>query len=133
MRVLVTGSRQFTDRAFLYAEMDKVGRIAQEAGDVELIVVHGAAPGADTLASEWCWDRRRFSPCPVPLAYPVNWRPMGVYNPHAGKARNVEMLRSGVDLILAFFANGAKNAGTRHCVTEAARWVPDIEVKEFWR
>jgi hypothetical protein len=48
--ILVTGSRDYTDRAFVYAAL---GRAREFYSDRRIIVRHGLAKGADTLASDW--------------------------------------------------------------------------------
>ncbi|MFC1420767.1 SLOG family protein [Streptacidiphilus cavernicola] len=68
-RIIVTGSRAHTDRDLIRSAL------ALARWDLgPLIVVHGAAPGADSIASEWArsyphlgvteerCERRRFSP-----------------------------------------------------------------------
>lgn len=132
MRVLITGSRQFIQRQIVYAELGKLWDKAAENGEVDFTVVHGNAMGADTLANEWCWDNRLGEPNVIAEPHPVNWRPLGYYDAYAGKARNIEMLRTAPDYILAFFTIGAENRGTHHCVESARTWARDVPLQEFW-
>jgi len=59
------------------------------------VVIHGAAPGADTLAGRWAELRR------VPVeAFPADWEKHGRA---AGPIRNAPMLAEGKpDLVVAF-------------------------------
>lgn len=132
MRVLVTGSRQFRSRQLVYRELENAyhrwaGSGAIERGD-NFQVVHGGAPGADTLANQWCWDSRNLPYIAPVEVHPADWR-KGSY---AGKIRNTEMVRLGAGLVLAFFEPGAQHAGTRHCLETAKLWLPNTEIKEIW-
>ena len=57
MIVLVCGGRDFTDRDLLFATMDRV--LAKYPDG--LMIVQGAAKGADLLAEGWCKSRQRWS------------------------------------------------------------------------
>lgn len=118
MRVLITGSRDYRDRAQLEDALEAVLGAARSApGAAEpLIVVHGAARGADTLASHWC--RRRAKLGVTEEAHPADWDRLGKA---AGVIRNAEMVAAGADLVLAFYRAGAANRGTAHCALLARR------------
>lgn len=91
MRVLVCGGRDFTD----YQALSNVlGQVDGTVGGIHLLI-HGAAPGADTLAE--LWAKR----CEVAYAgYPAKWRREGR---GAGPARNRRMLyESRPELVIAF-------------------------------
>lgn len=92
-RVLVCGGRNFTDRRMFDTAMVNLYR----RGHVGLIevVIHGAASGADTLASKWCKRMR------VPeIACPADWE---TYGKSAGYVRNKHMLiHEKPTLIVAF-------------------------------
>jgi hypothetical protein len=108
VRILVTGSRKFTDRrVILRALFDTVA----EWGDAVPTIVHGDAPGADQLAKKiarkHCWPTE---------PHPADWETHGR---SAGPRRNIEMVKLGADICLAFLQNGEKNVGTRHCATLA--------------
>lgn len=121
-RVLVTGSRNWEDDIRIDAEL---ARVYGEIGAFTL--VHGDAPGADTLAAAI----HSRGPWPIE-AHPVNWRPHGVYNPFAGHARNSEMVSLGADLCLAFW--DGKSTGTKDCIDKAtAAGIPvRIILQEEW-
>jgi hypothetical protein len=109
MRVLVTGSREWTETSIIRGAMRLVQR---EHPPWELTLVHGGAVGADTiagfLAGQLGWED-------IEVHRPV-WRPDGIYNPKAGFERNIKMVDSGIDLVLAFILNGSGGA------TQCARY-----------
>ena len=83
MRVLVTGSRDFTDEAVIHAALDAEydawlpTREPLEA----FVVVHGKARGADTIAMRWA-QRGGYA---VEEGYEADWDLLGA---HAGHERN---------------------------------------------
>lgn len=93
-RVLVTGSRTWTDTHAVYAALN-----AARADHPDLTVVHGAASkGVDAIAAVWCRSGRRGvqeEPHPAPWAEQPR---------SAGMVRNAEMVRAGAGLCLAFIA-----------------------------
>lgn len=104
MKVVVTGSRDATDRDFVFQHLDVWdGRI----GPIHT-VVHGAARGVDTLAQSWAVARGRQQ-----VPYPADWST----GKGAGPARNREMLKEMPDFVIAF--DGGK--GTENCVDQARR------------
>lgn len=118
MRFAVTGGRRFRDWTLL------AHALRQMPEDATL--VHGAAPGLDSLAAEF-WGGihgRPVDPHPAdwegpcrPTCRPGHRRPRGDgdYCPAAGVYRNQEMLDSGVDLVVAF----PGGPGTRDMVSRA--------------
>jgi hypothetical protein len=95
MRVLVCGGRDYADGKRVFAELDALMRPAFAAGDAEFVVIHGNAPGADTLADAWA-ARRNVGREP----YGADWKANGRA---AGPIRNARMLAEGrPDLVLAF-------------------------------
>jgi hypothetical protein len=98
-RVLVTGSRTWTDEAAIRAALAALHR---EHG-ARLVVVHGACPtGADAVAERWCRDAG------VPVErYPADW---STYGRSAGPHRNREMVNTGPDLCLAFILDASRGA-----------------------
>ena len=55
MRLLVCGSRSFTDFDFLAKKLDK---LTAKLDKKKLLVIHGGAKGADNLVERWCFLRR---------------------------------------------------------------------------
>jgi hypothetical protein len=129
IRVLVCGSRTFTDRDKLFntlydfveerglkSEPDNYGNWLPHG----LTIIHGGAKGADLFADEWAV---------------VNWVPFEEYKADwdthgraAGHIRNQQMLDTGVDVVIAFPEGEAR--GTRHMMKIArAKGVEVIEVE----
>jgi hypothetical protein len=107
-RVLVTGSRDWTDANIIYAALSAERSLAVQQ-DRKLVVVHGhARHGADALADAWARGRG----LPVER-HPAPWRQNGVYNPQAGLYRNRKMVDLGADACLAFIRSGSR--GASHC------------------
>ena len=90
MKVLVCGGRNFDDREFVRIVLDRIHKETPITG-----IVHGAAPGADTLAGWWATINE------VPnLDYPAPWRTHGKA---AGPIRNQMMLDAEKpDMVVAF-------------------------------
>lgn len=102
---MVTGSRDWTERSIIRMAL------AEFAGRGPVTLVHGGARGADTGAET------------VAIAYgfgievhPADWKKHGK---RAGILRNLAMLDSGVDHVVAFHMDGSR--GTAHAVGEALR------------
>jgi hypothetical protein len=109
-RVIVTGSREYGDYARVREELGVVlaTRIAGTGmAYPPIVVVHGAARGADTLAGKVA---REFGM--TVEEHPADW---AGYGKQAGYIRNAEMVSLGAHLALAFFKQGAGNRGTDHC------------------
>lgn len=105
MKVLVTGSRHWTNKVILWKALYDV------EPDIS-IIVHGGAKGADTLASNFAKYFGIEERC-----YPAKW---DLYGRSAGKNRNLEMLfkenllDNPIDLVLAFPLPQSK--GTYHMI-----------------
>lgn len=109
-RVLITGSRTWTDVATIRAAL------RSEWGDGTVVLVTGAAPmGADHLAerlwSVWGGQVER---------HPADW---DAYGRSAGFRRNAEMVALGADVCLAFIAGGSRGA-THTAELAAAAGIP---------
>ncbi|MCY4122686.1 MAG: SLOG family protein [Acidobacteria bacterium] len=108
-RVLVCGSRDFSDRSLVDAKLDEVRR---RLGDVPMRVISGAARGADTLAANWA--KERGVPCDE---YPADWDRHGR---SAGYRRNEQMLTEGKPHLVVGFPLG-ESRGTRMMMDIAAK------------
>lgn len=134
MRVLVAGSRQATAIAPIYRELTELFQAWLENPEINhdegFTVVHGGAPGADTIAGQWAWDNRGTGMISVEV-HLADWRQHGNI---AGNIRNHEMVRLSADVVLGFPQAGAANRGTHHCLEEAKRWLghTDTIIKETW-
>lgn len=111
LRVLVCGSRTFTDREAVDAVLNGIAA----ATDRNLIVIHGAARGADRMAHDWT----TLNDVPV-LAFAANWNK---YGKRAGFVRNSEMLEDGKpDVVWAFVDKPlSESKGTKMMVDIACK------------
>ncbi|MFD3594360.1 SLOG family protein [Nocardia sp. NPDC058640] len=133
-RLLVTGSRNWTNRPIIYESLRLAWRHLQrdEPNDVPITLVHGAAQGADTIAAEmWAnrsvWYGRRppvephpadWDHCDPTCRHAPRYRRDGTrYCSAAGPRRNLEMIAAGADLCLAFPLG--RSIGTQHCIRHA--------------
>lgn len=111
-RLLITGSRTWTDRAVIRDALrtwwDSIGR------DPEAILVSGACPkGADRICEE-IWKRNGLA---LEL-HPAKWRkPNGEKDWKAGFTRNEAMVDTKPDHLIAFIHNGSN--GATHCLRYA--------------
>lgn len=89
MKILVCGGRNYRDREFIFWTLGSLPRPVT-------CVVHGNAPGADSIADEWATE------CGIEVRpYPANWT---LHGRRAGPIRNAEMLASepDIELVVAF-------------------------------
>jgi hypothetical protein len=123
-RLLVTGSRTWTNAATIEDALRGAFHELRDYGWERIVLVSGACPeGADAIAEHiWTYHHQQVE------RHPVEWRPYGIYNPEAGKARNKVMVDLGADLCLAFIHRNS--SGATHCanLAEAAgipvrRWI----------
>lgn len=135
-RMLITGSRSWKDiRPIDQAIYDMAMEAAQWGKD--LVVIHGAASGADKLAQSVVTGRRSAGWAhlheevhPAPWGVPCiercrpghrRWRSTGGdYCPAAGRYRNELMVGLGADVCFAFIKD--QSPGATHCakLAEAA-------------
>jgi hypothetical protein len=95
-RILVTGSRSWTDEGAIHAPLSE---LLFQHGHVTL--VHGACPqGADNIADQWAALRNAGPATPVTVErHPADWTVLGR---RAGFARNAHMVQLGAQICLAF-------------------------------
>jgi hypothetical protein len=114
MRVLVTGSQLWTDKKFVFEELDWLLEELHRDVDspYEFVLVHGYCPnGVDAFAHEW-GELRKNQGFPVRIeTHPADWK--GPRKKGAGYARNAEMVALGADRCLAFILDGS--SGSTHC------------------
>lgn len=114
-RVLVTGSRTWTDGDLIGRELGEVVMRAVAVHDEpypNVVVVHGGCPrGADALADE---AARGFGM--KVERHPADW---GRYGKSAGFRRNAEMVATKPDLCLAFIHQ--RSSGATHCADLAEK------------
>ncbi|MFF8409010.1 SLOG family protein [Streptomyces omiyaensis] len=98
-RVLVTGSRDWTDHATIN------GCLADLPTGRTLTIVHGACPtGADAIISTWARARHFLGDPVTEERHPAKGHPTQDFGPWpgAGPRRNAYMVSLGADLCLAF-------------------------------
>ena len=89
MRVIVCGGRDYADVDTIREHLGLLRAVSPDAA-----IIHGAAPGADSLAG-YVAGTLGFDV----EVHPANWAKHGRA---AGPIRNQEMLDSGADLVIAF-------------------------------
>jgi hypothetical protein len=97
VRVLVTGSRTWTDAAWIRRELtcELLNR-----PDSPFILVHGKArSGADVIANAWAVEYKNLGNLVEIEPHPADWARHGR---RAGMIRNAEMVAAGADRCLAF-------------------------------
>lgn len=111
MRILVCGSRDWTDQTPIYRELSQY--------PPGTVVIHGACRGADQLAGHVA----RMLSFEV-LEFPADWS----LGKKAGPMRNERMLREGKpDVVLAFHPNVEWSHGTADMLRRAVRkGVPNV-------
>lgn len=114
-RILITGSRTWTDRAAIaQAISDYLQSRRTSIGGAwpPPIIVHGGARGADQLADavacNWGW---------TPERHPADWNRHGR---SAGFRRNANMVALGADVCLAFIRDDSAGASHTARLAEAA-------------
>ena len=107
-RILITGSRDWSDRGAIEAELGEY--------PPNWVLVHGGARGADSIAGDVWWG-------PVEV-HPADWNRHGR---SAGFIRNAEMVALGADVCLAFIKNESR--GATMCADLAEK--KGIEVRRF--
>jgi hypothetical protein len=121
-RILVTGSRTWDDKDFIWNVLDLA---LAELRDVT--VVHGACgKGADAIAQGWVRHHliNRRNEQVRAERHPADWSQFGRA---AGFRRNAAMVQLGADLCLAFIRDGSK--GATNCADLAER--AGIETRRF--
>lgn len=94
-RILVCGSRTWQEALAIWTILDGLN----SRPDEQVVVIHGDANGADTVAAEWAMVRDA-----EVEAYPADW---DRYGKRAGYVRNQQMLDEGKpDMVWAFRSKG---------------------------
>lgn len=103
-RVLVCGGRDYgivmTEDGYYVPNKREVEKLNTYLDKIleefkNIIIIHGAAKGADSLASTWA-KRNKIEQ----LSFPANWN---AYGKAAGSLRNLQMLEEGKpDLVIGF-------------------------------
>jgi hypothetical protein len=116
-RILITGSRDWAARDALNIALAEA--VHPIPAHQEIVIVHGAARGADTMADDFA---RIFGA--TAERHPANWTLNGK---RAGFIRNQLMVNLGADICLAFIKDGSRGASHTAALAEAA----GIETRRF--
>jgi len=113
MRIIVCGSREWTDRERIVATLEH-----KRIHAPSLTVVHGdCSSGADAIAAQWCRQWRPYAPLSVTEEpHPADWNKHGKA---AGPIRNQAMADTGAELCLAFWTGESR--GTLDMITRAVK------------
>jgi hypothetical protein len=115
LRILVTGSRDWTDRGLIERALADV--IAENHVRTPKMLVHGGARGADSLADAiWRGWRVPGDGSAGVEVHRADWEQFGKA---AGHRRNAEMVAAGADICLAFILGESR--GTRGCIALAEK------------
>jgi len=118
-RILVTGGRDNYD--WLTIERAIFDRCRQND-----IIVHGAASGVDSIASQLVrYNPDFFDEDP----FPAEWKIDGVFQPYAGNLRNQAMIDSGIQGALVF----AGGTGTKDCLERIIKaGIRHYDYSNYW-
>lgn len=105
----MTGGRTYNDLAAMQRALSEIPSDA--------VLVHGAAPGADSLAATaWTSTWRTAEP------HPADWR---MHGKAAGPIRNQQMVDSGLDLLIVFPGGRGTADMTRRAISAGIPiWCP---------
>lgn len=111
MRLIVAGSRSFSDYALLSDEITNQVEAMECLTRGTLSIVSGTARGADALGERWA------SELGVPIhRFPADWNR---YGRRAGYLRNVEMAKFATDALI--FWDGV-SPGSKHMIDICAEF-----------
>lgn len=106
MRVIVCGSRDFENYSLLNEELNNwLGELDKK----KLVILSGAAKGADTLGEKWAYANYV-----TVERYHADWEKHGKA---AGPIRNSEMLEAGAQACIAFWDGISR--GTKDMIDKA--------------
>ena len=120
-RVIIAGSREFSDYEKLKENCDRILQEKLEDEDSHVIIVSGHARGADTLGEQYAMER-----CLDLDAHPADWKQ---YGRAAGMIRNREMANVA-NALIACPQVGVENKGTQNMVVLARKRQLDVFVVE---
>ncbi|MDV3002466.1 MAG: hypothetical protein N5P05_004121 (plasmid) [Chroococcopsis gigantea SAG 12.99] len=115
MKIVIAGSREFSDYNLLQTKLDS---LLIKAEDVE--IVSGCAIGADKLGERYARERGYKL-----TQFPANWQ---LHGKKAGYLRNVEMAQYATHAVL--FWNGV-SMGTAHMINLCEKYKLNYRVVKF--
>lgn len=122
IRIIVAGTRTFSNYELLENELnDFISELHQKYPDKQVVMITGAAKGADQLGSLYARNHS------IPLKeFPADWN---TYGRSAGPIRNQQMLDyalHGVPALIVFW--DGKSRGTKNIISIAKRCNVQTEV-----
>jgi hypothetical protein len=119
VKILVTGSRDWTDSAKIATEIFRC-LYEMKTPHSESLLIHGDCPtGADKLADDYA----RTTGMHI-WRFPADW---DTHGKRAGFLRNAEMVDLEPDVVLAFIKNGSKGASMTAALAEKKK----LETRRF--
>lgn len=115
-RVIIAGSRTFSDYMLLERTMDRLLRDVSE----DIVIISGRARGADTLGERYARERGY-----EVWEYPADWKK---YGKSAGFLRNRAMARDA-DALVAFW--DGESRGTENMISLARRQGLRVRVLKY--
>lgn len=118
MIVIATGWRKYMDTDLPLQAAHILLDQAEDHGE-QLLVIHGDAPGLDSILRDWCKAQKAAGRHVDQKGYPADWH---VWGRRAGNLRNAHMWAMNwhrVDLCLAFPGPANQSPGTANCVEHA--------------
>ena len=112
MKVIVCGSRDWKDIPTIRKRLLELPHITT--------VIEGGCEGADLIAREVALDIGL-----EVVEFPAAWKK---YGKAAGPKRNIRMLNTKPDLLIAFHDDMSKSKGTKHIVREAKKRGITVEI-----
>ena len=115
--VIAAGWRHYKDPLLPVRAADRL--LEYTEGQMPLELIHGAAPGLDSILRDWCVAQRRIGHDVTHKPYPADWH---IWGKRAGFIRNAHMWAMNwhrVDLCLAFPGPPGQSPGTANCVEHA--------------
>ena len=110
MRLLVCGTRTYSDEFFMFARLDEL-----HSKHNITVVIEGEAKGADKMARKWAEQNN------IPVSrFPARW---GKFGRAAGPIRNKQMLTEGQpDMVAAFIDKPlGQTIGTLNMINQASK------------
>lgn len=116
-RILITGSRDWTDRAAIDDNLTAIAA-ANIFHNRPTVIIHGSCPtGADAMADDWArWHAARNPLIEFERHRAERFGPW----PACGPIRNQLMVNLGADICLAFVKDGSRGASHTAELAEAA-------------
>jgi len=113
MKVIVCGSRGWKDWVTIKERLFKL--------PPDTIVIEGGCVGADLIARDVALEHLGLEV----VEFPAAWKK---YGKAAGPKRNIKMLDTKPDLVIAFHDDLSGSKGTKHIVTEAKKRGIKVEI-----